>query len=145
MPGKFQPPQSIPPVWCLYPSAFCSLIISPQIPWCLIVTWSPNPQHLSQADKYLTHMAMTDPIKVRDSVRVLLKRSCLSPKDTRHKPCQYKPAPVQTSVQWWATSLGVERTCYELSIQIDMSGTKAIRGHYCGGCNSASANILRIC
>ena len=38
---------------------------------------------MSQADKYLTHMAMTDPIKVRDSVRVLLKRSCLSPKEWR--------------------------------------------------------------
>ena len=65
----------------------------------------PLPQHSSQADKYLTNTAMTDPIKVRDPVRVLLKRSCLSPKDTRHKPCQYKPAPVQTSVQQWATSL----------------------------------------
>ena len=66
----------------------------------------PLPQHSSQADKYLTNTAMTDPIKVRDPVRVLLKRSCLSPKDTRHKPCQYKPAPVQMSVQQWATSLG---------------------------------------
>ena len=66
----------------------------------------PWPQHSSQADKYLTNTAMTDPIKMRDPVRVLLKRSCLSPKDTRHKPCQYKPAPVQMSVQQWATSLG---------------------------------------
>ena len=66
----------------------------------------PLPQHSSQADKYLTNTAMTDPIKMRDPVRVLLKRSCLSPKDTRHKPCQYKPAPVQMSVQQWATSLG---------------------------------------
>ena len=75
---------------------------------CLMVTRSLNPQpkHSSQADKYLTNTAMTDPIKVRDPVRVLLKRSCLSPKDTRHKPCQYKPAPVQMSVQQWATSLG---------------------------------------
>ena len=33
----------------------------------------PLPQHSSQADKYLTNTAMTDPIKVRDPVRVLLK------------------------------------------------------------------------
>ena len=42
---------------------------------------------------------MTDPIKVRGPVRVLLKRSCLLPKDTCHKSCQFKPAPVETSVQ----------------------------------------------
>ena len=40
---------------------------------------NPIPQNSSQADKYLTNMAVTDPTKERDTVRLLLKRSCLSP------------------------------------------------------------------
>ena len=44
---------------------------------------NPNPQNSSQADKYLTNMAVTDPTKERDTVRLLLKRSCLSPEATR--------------------------------------------------------------
>ena len=61
---------------------------------------NPNPQNSSQADKYLTNMAVTDPTKERDTVRLLLKRSCLSPGGTRYQPCQYKPAPVQKSTQY---------------------------------------------
>ena len=76
-----------------------------------------NPQNSSQADKYLTNMAVTDPTKERDTVRLLLKRSCLSPGGTRHQPCQYKPAPVQKSTQYPGhVPGGAERTCFVNSL-----------------------------
>ena len=78
---------------------------------------NPNPQNLSQADKYLTNMAVTDPTKERDTVRLLLKRSCLSPGGTCHQPWKYKPAPVQKSTQYpGRVPGGAERTCFVNSL-----------------------------
>ena len=59
---------------------------------------NPIPQNLSQADKYLTNMDVTDHTKERDTVRLLLKRSCLSPG---------APATSRFSIQ--ATFLGGQR------------------------------------
>ena len=87
---------------------------------------NPNPQNSSQADKYLTNMAVTDPTKERDTVRLLLKRSCLSPGGTRHQPCQYKPAPVQKSTQYPGhhVPVGAERTCFVNSLNSSRHATR---------------------
>ena len=74
---------------------------------------------------------MTDPIKVRGPVRVLLKRSCLLPKDTRHKSCCNKPAPVQK----WIDLKPLPRPVYGSPGVVDIGsrasgGLKLIIGGY---------------